>query len=55
MIIVMTNGNAFQTSSLRTAPDVPKLTRENYMKYRGLFEVSLVKDVIPFVKKNYRV
>lgn len=55
MIIVMTNGNAFQTSSLRTAPNAPVVTRETFMKYAGLFEASLVKDVIPYVEKNYRV
>lgn len=55
MIVVMTNGNAFQTSSLRTAPNAPELTRENYRQYSGLFEKSLVKDVIPFIEKNYRV
>lgn len=55
MIIVMTNGNAFQTSSLRTAPDAPQITRENYMQYAGRFEKSLVNDVIPYVEKHYRV
>jgi enterochelin esterase-like enzyme len=55
MIIVMTNGNAFQTSSLQTEPDAPELTRENYRQYSGLFEKSLVQDVIPFIEKNYRV
>lgn len=55
MIIVMTNGNAFQTSYLRTAPGTPEITRENYRKYSGLFEKSLVNDVIPFIEKNYRV
>lgn len=55
MIIVMTNGNAFQTSSLQTSPDAPELTRENYMQYSGLFEKSLVKDVVPFIEKTYRV
>lgn len=55
MIVVMTNGNAFQTSSLRTAPNAPVVTRETFMKYAGLFEGSLVKDVIPYVEKNYRV
>lgn len=55
MIIVMTNGNAFQTSSLRTAPNTPEITRETFMKYAGLFETSLVKDVIPYIEKNYRV
>ncbi|HEY5823994.1 MAG TPA: alpha/beta hydrolase-fold protein [Cyclobacteriaceae bacterium] len=55
MIVVMTNGNAFQTSSLRTAPNTPEITRETFMKYAGLFEASLVKDVIPYIEKNYRV
>ena len=55
MIIVMTNGNAFQTSSLRTAPGTPEITRENFRKYSGLFEKSLVNDVILFIEKNYRV
>ncbi len=55
MIIVMTNGNPFQTSSLRTAPNAPEITRETFMKYAGLFETSLVKDVIPYIEKNYRV
>lgn len=54
MIVVMTNGNAFQTSSLRTAPNAPEITRETFMKYAGLFEASLVKDVIPYIEKNYR-
>lgn len=55
MIVVMTNGNAFQTSSLYTAPNAPEITRETFMKYAGMFEKSLVNDVIPFVEKNYRV
>jgi len=55
MIVVMTNGNAFQTSSLRTAANAPVITRETFMKYAGLFEASLVKDVIPYIEKNYRV
>ncbi|MEZ5071311.1 MAG: alpha/beta hydrolase-fold protein [Bacteroidales bacterium] len=55
MIIVMTNGNAFQTSSLRTAPNAPEITRETYMQYAGRFENSLVKDVIPYMDAHYRV
>ena len=55
MIVVMTNGNAFQTSSLHTAPNAPEITRETFMKYAGMFERSLVNDVIPFIEKNYRV
>ena len=55
MIIVMTNGNAWQTSSLRTKPGSPEFTREDYQKNRGKFEKSLVEDVIPFIEKKYRV
>lgn len=55
MIIVMTNGNAFQISSLNTAPNAPEINRETFMKYAGLFEASLVKDVVPYIEKNYRV
>lgn len=55
MIIVMTNGNALQTSSLRTKPGTPEITREDYQKMRGKFEKSLVEDVIPFIEKKYRV
>ncbi len=55
MMIVMTNGNAWQTSSLRTPPGAPEFTREDYQKNQGKFEKSLVEDVIPFIEKNYRV
>lgn len=55
MIIVMTNGNSWQTSSLRTPPGTPELTREDRQKIRGKFEKSLVEDVIPFIEKKYRV
>jgi enterochelin esterase-like enzyme len=55
MIIVMPNGNSWQTSSLRTTPGTPEFTREDYQKIRGKFEKSLVKDIIPFIEKNYRV
>ncbi len=55
MIVVMTNGNPFQISSLRTAPNAPEMTRESFSKYAGLFERSLVNDVVPYIEKNYRV
>lgn len=55
MLIVMTNGNANQTSSLRTKPGAPTLSREELQRYRGKFEESLVKDVIPYIEANYRV
>lgn len=58
MLVVMTNGNAWQTAGPGDAPDAadaPAFTRADYEKYRGKFEESLVKDVIPFIEKNYRV
>ena len=55
MIIVMTNGNAWQTSSLRTKPGTPEVTRADRQKIRGKFEKSLIEDVIPFIEKKYRV
>jgi enterochelin esterase-like enzyme len=58
MLVVMTNGNAWQTAGPGDTPDAsdsPVFSRADYEKYRGQFEESLVKDVIPFVEKNYRV
>jgi enterochelin esterase-like enzyme len=55
MIIVMTNGNPWQTSTLMTVPGRPPVTRENYVKFQGQFEKSLVEDVVPYIEKNYRV
>jgi enterochelin esterase family protein len=55
MLVVMTNGNAWQTAGPGDAPDTPAFSRADWEKYRGKFEESLVKDVIPFIEKNYRV
>jgi enterochelin esterase-like enzyme len=55
MIIVMPNGNAWQTSTLRQVPGTPPVTRESYVKYQGQFEKSLVEDIIPYMEKNYKV
>lgn len=55
MLIVMTNGNAWQTSTLRMVPGAPQITRENRGQYQGKFEKSLVEDVVPYIEKNYRV
>lgn len=55
MLVVMTNGNPWQTSTLRMKPGAEPVTRETYRKYSGQFEKSLVEDVIPFIEKNYRV
>ncbi len=57
MIVVMTNGNANQAGAQN---DVPPLASQGeqgmaaYAKYAGKFEEHLVKDVVPFIEKNYR-
>ena len=55
MIVVMTNGNAWQTSTLRQIPGLPTPTRETFAQFQGKFEKSLVEDVVPYIEKNYRV
>lgn len=55
MIVVMTNGNAWQTSTLRQIPGLPTPTRETFTQYQGKFEKSLVEDVVPYIEKNFRV
>lgn len=55
MIVVMTNGNAWETAGPGDAPAAPAFSRADWQKYRGKFEESLVKDVIPFIEKNFRV
>lgn len=55
MLVVMTNGNAWQSSTLKQAPGVAAPTRETYAQYQGKFEKSLVEDVVPYIEKNYRV
>lgn len=56
MIVVMTNGNANQTSAVTDWPDV---TDKNISGSGGgmteEFPNSIVKDVIPYVEKHYRV
>lgn len=55
MIVVMTNGNAWQSSTLRNIPGKPAPTRETFGMYQGKFEKSLVEDVVPYIEKNFRV
>ena len=55
MLVVMTNGNAWQTSTLRQIPGLPAPTRETFAQYQGKFEKSLVEDVLPYIEENYRV
>ncbi len=57
MIVVMPNGNPGQPATLADAPirqaaDVQSTPAD---MGRGLFEESLVKDIIPYVESHYRV
>ena len=58
MIVVMTNGNANQAASQNDVP-LPQVQGEQgmaaYRRYAGKFEEHLVKDVVPFIEKNFRV
>jgi enterochelin esterase family protein len=57
MIVVMTNGNPGEAASPGEAP--PKKQEEGmagiYQMGSGMFEKSLVNDVIPFIESHYRV
>ncbi|MDF2158582.1 esterase [Algoriphagus sp. CAU 1675] len=55
MLVVMTNGNAWQTSTLRNIPGLPAPSRETFAQFQGKFEKSLVEDVVPYIEKNFRV
>ncbi len=56
MIVVMTNGNANQAAAPGEAPAGPQSAAANTgARGSNLFPTSLVKDVIPFIEKNYRV
>jgi len=57
MIVVMTNGNANQAGAQNEVPPIPMEAGEGmaaYQRYAGKFEEHLVKDVVPFIEKNYR-
>lgn len=54
MIVVMTNGNAFQSAAPGESPEGNQLPPANRSTYAGKFEASLVKDVVPFIENNYR-
>jgi enterochelin esterase family protein len=57
MIVVMTNGNPGDAAATGDRPVVKPGSRQDepFNMGSGKFEESLVKDVIPFVEKNYRV
>jgi enterochelin esterase family protein len=57
MIVVMTNGNANQAAAPNEEPENLKpdaMAGPGAMAF-GKFEESLVKDVIPYIEKSYRV
>jgi enterochelin esterase-like enzyme len=57
MIIVMTNGNANQAGAQNEVPPLAIQGEQgmaSYTRLAGRFEEHLVKDVVPFIEKNYR-
>jgi enterochelin esterase-like enzyme len=58
MIVVMTNGNANQAGAQNEIPPVQTQGQQQgiagYQSLTGKFEEHLVKDVVPFIEKNYR-
>lgn len=54
MIVVMPNGNPGQAATFTDAP-VSTAATAPYDMGRGLFEESMVKDIIPYVESHYRV
>jgi enterochelin esterase family protein len=58
MIVVMTNGNANQAGAQNDVPPIPPVAGEqgmaSYQRLAGKFEEHLVKDVVPYLEKNYR-
>ncbi len=54
MIVVMPNGNPGQSAAFTDSP-VQKVTHAPYDMGSGLFEESMVKDVIPYIESHYRV
>jgi enterochelin esterase-like enzyme len=54
MIVVMPNGNPGQAAAFTDAPVSPAISAP-YDMGMGLFEESMVKDIIPFVESHFRV
>lgn len=57
MIVVMTNGNPGDAAAPGAAPAKKEVSGQNNPGNMGSgkFEESLVKDVIPYIEKNYRI
>ncbi len=57
MIVVMPNGNANQAGAQNEVPAIPATGEQGmsaYQRLTGKFEAHLVKDLIPFIEKNFR-
>lgn len=54
MILVMTNGNANQAAASIDYATAPVQGGTGGLSTTGLFEKSIIDDVIPFIDKNYR-
>jgi enterochelin esterase family protein len=54
MLVVMTNGNPGDAAAPGEAPPRKGGNEDMFRMGAGIFEKSLVKDVIPFVEKNFR-
>lgn len=57
MLVIMTNGNANQAGAQNVVTNAPVQGdgMGAYQRLAGKFEAHLVKDLIPFIDKNYRV
>ena len=55
MIVVMTNGNPDQAAAFPDAPHKDETAGAMMGMANGVFEKSLVNDVIPYVEAHYRV
>jgi enterochelin esterase family protein len=57
MIVVMTNGNANQAGAQNDVPPVQLQDGQGmaaYTRMAGKFEEHVIKDVVPYIEKNYR-
>jgi enterochelin esterase-like enzyme len=56
MIIVMGNGNPQKTAAITDqGPDMPRMNAGGMTDGTTRYPVSIVKDIIPYVEKHYRV
>ena len=57
MIVVMTNGNANQAGAPNDVTDFSLQgdAMASYQRLAGKFEAHLVKDLVPFIEKDYKV